>query len=41
MKFLVFCVVFPVNAVIFTVCTFLEWAVELFNLPFEVWEDLK
>lgn len=41
MRFVLFCVVFPINAVIFTACTIAEWAVELFNLPFEVWEDLK
>jgi len=41
MKFLKFCVVFSITAVIFTACTILEWVVEMYNLPFETWDELK
>lgn len=41
MKVLKFCVYFPLNVCLFTVCTVIEWAVELFNLPFELWDELK
>lgn len=41
MRVLKFCVYFPLHACLFTVCTILEWAVELFNLPTEVWDELK
>jgi hypothetical protein len=40
-KLLWFCILLPVNIAILTTLVLYYWVIDIFNMPFELWDELE